>query len=61
MHDSRIYINSTIGQTIEDKLAGTDYHILGDAAYPLSKRLMKGYPRSARDEVFFFKSTNLKL
>ena len=45
MHDSRIYTNSTIGQTIEDKLAGTDYHILGDAAYPLSKRLMKGYPR----------------
>ena len=58
MHDSRIYTNSKIGQTIEVKLAGTDYHIPGDAVYPLSKRLMKRYPRSARGEVFFFKSTN---
>jgi hypothetical protein len=53
MHDSRIYLNSTIGQTIANKVAGTQFHLLGDAAYPLSDHLMKGYPRKGGelDEV----------
>ncbi len=50
MHDARVFENSEIGQTPEERLVGTDYHIIGDA-YPLSERLLKSYRRAGANEV----------
>lgn len=43
MHDARIYGMSSLSGAIDKKLAGTNFYILGDSAYPLSARLMKPY------------------
>jgi hypothetical protein len=51
MHDARVYANSELGQTLRDKLAGTDYHLIADLAYPLSSYLLKSYPREGATEV----------
>jgi len=51
MHDARVYENSELGQTLRDKLAGTEYHLIADLAYPLSNYLLKSYPREGANEV----------
>jgi hypothetical protein len=43
MHDARIYGVSSLSAAIDEKLAGKNFYILGDSAYPLSERLMKPY------------------
>ncbi|EFX74996.1 hypothetical protein DAPPUDRAFT_250963 [Daphnia pulex] len=47
MHDARVYENSELGRTLPVKLAGTDYHLIADLAYPLSNYLLKSYSREA--------------
>jgi hypothetical protein len=51
MHDARVFANSELGQTLQERLAGTDYHLIGDLAYPLSERLLKSYRRAGANEV----------
>ncbi len=51
MHDARVYVNSEIGQSFPDRLAGTDNHIIADLFYPLSKFLLKSYSRASANEV----------
>jgi hypothetical protein len=51
MHDARVYVNSEIGQSFPDRLAGTDNHIITDLAYPLSKFLLKSYSTASANEV----------
>ena len=43
MHDARIYNKSLLARVIHEKLAGTNYYILGDSAYSLGVRLLKPY------------------
>lgn len=54
VHDARIYKMSFIRETICQM--GNDYHIIGDAAYPLSINLITPYKNygnlSAREETF---------
>ncbi|XP_046443884.1 putative nuclease HARBI1 [Daphnia pulex] len=50
MHDARVFANSELGQTLQERLAGTDYHLIGDLAYPLSERLLKSYRRAGANE-----------
>lgn len=53
MHDARIFNSSSLFQALDDKLNGTDYHILGDSAYPLSVRLLTPYANNGfLDEVY---------
>lgn len=64
MHDSTVFINSSLSQTIETNMptrvrhcsgVETPLHILGDPAYPLSKKIIKGYTGrnlSAEQESF---------
>ena len=40
MHDSRIFGISSLSRILEEKLRGTNYHILGDSAYQLGVRLI---------------------
>ena len=43
MHDARIFDMSSISGVLERRLDGTDFHLLGDSAYPGSTRLLKPY------------------
>lgn len=55
MHDSRIFQMSSLSGVIEEKLNGTDYHLLGDSAYPLGIRMMKPYTNNGHlDPVILF-------
>lgn len=62
IHDSRIFQMSSLFRVIEDKLNGTNYHILGDSAYPLGVRLMKPYNNNGhlnRVQLIFFELRSL--
>ena len=43
MNDARIFRRSALSQLLEDKLNGTNYHLIGDSAYPLRVHLMTPY------------------
>ena len=44
VHDARIFRNSKIGKKIiNGTLLGDEHHLIGDAAYPLSKHLLTPY------------------
>jgi hypothetical protein len=51
MRDDLVYENGEIGQMLRDKLAGTDYLIIADLAYPLSNYLLKSYPQEGANKV----------
>jgi len=39
-HDARIYRRSQLSETLNSDTVGSEFHILGDSAYPLEERLM---------------------
>ena len=43
MNDARIFRRSALSQLLENKLNGTNYHLIGDSAYPLRVHLMTPY------------------
>jgi hypothetical protein len=43
MHDSRIFGMSSLSRVIEEKLRENNYHLLGDSAYRLRRRLITPY------------------
>lgn len=54
MHDATVFAHSRIGRHLNDLLANTPFHIIGDGAYPLTMRLMKPFPDKGNlDEVLF--------
>ena len=57
MHDATVFAHSRIGRNLNVLLANTQYHLLGDGAYPLTMRLMKPFPdRGNLEEVQFVKT-----
>ncbi len=43
MHDARIFEMSSLSGVLEQRLEGTEFHLLGDSAYPGTIRLLKPY------------------
>jgi dihydroneopterin aldolase len=53
-----VSLKTARGQTLHEKLAGTDYHIIDDLAYSLSERLLKSYRRVGAIEVCMINKKN---
>ena len=54
MNDARIYKRSSISRALPQQLLDTDYHLIGDSAYPLQIHLMTPYKKyGALNEVSF--------
>lgn len=43
IHDSRIFGLSSLSRVLNDRLEGTDYHLLADKGFPLQNRVMTPY------------------
>ena len=46
MHDSRIFRNSSLSQSLQVRLGETNFHLLADTAYPLSVYIMVPFRRN---------------